>query len=110
MNKLMMAAVLAFIPNAFAFDYNCTQQEAQFIGTAKGLTSYEDQYAQTGFCSFQIEYTYFNSSRVCPLDEMETRNKVLSFDLRNETCPVSYEGQQVSGILILKDGNLTIER
>lgn len=105
---LILGSSFGFLPNTFASE--CTQQEAQYIGKVKNLYAYEDLYAQTGFCSFSIDFSYFNSSKLCMLDENEVVNQSITFDLRNETCPAYYEGQEISGIIFKRNNEISIER
>lgn len=110
MNMPVMLLSLVVSLNIFA-STDCAQSEAQFIGIATGLSSYEDQYAQSGFCSFSIEIKpeNYRPSGVCPLDYTEAVQAVFDFDLRNTSCPVSYTGQQISGYLVKKNGVISIE-
>jgi hypothetical protein len=83
--------------------FACVQQEAQFIGNVKNFQKVAvDQYIYD--CSYQIDFTMFNPSYVCPLVVGEvsmTRFEDLNCSLKN--------GDQVSGVLIKKDDLVTIE-
>lgn len=77
--------------------------EAQFIGT---VTEYsKDRLDQNVIeCSFKIEFNDYKESGVCPLsysDAATTRFADTSCSLKN--------GDQVSGYLIVKDGQVVIE-
>lgn len=89
MKKLLTAILLLAGTSAFA----CGQQEAQFIGKVIKHTK-----AQNG-CSFEITYTMYNVSMVCPLDEGEVYGTVFA-DLE---CSLK-NGSTISGYLVKKDG------
>ena len=80
----------------------CLQQEAQFIGHVKNFQS--EKNGQQVSCSYQIDYTMFNSSYVCPLYIGE----VSYLRFVDETCQ-KQNGEQVSGILVKKDDVVFIE-
>ena len=80
----------------------CLQQEAQFIGHVKNFQKEKDEHLVS--CSYEIEYTMFNSSIVCPLfigDVSELR-------FADESCQ-KQNGEQVSGVLVKKDDVVVIE-
>lgn len=86
---------LALISSAaMSSAYACSAPEAQFIGIVKNATAE---------CTYEIEFTMYNPSMVCPLsiDEALTVYTDKSCTLKN--------GDQVSGVLVVKDGNLEIE-
>ncbi len=77
--------------------------EAQFIGK---VTEYSKERLDQNVieCSFKINFTDYKESGVCPLsyyEASETRFADTSCSLKN--------GDQVSGYLIVKDGQVVIE-
>jgi len=89
MKKLL--SVIVFLAGTSAFA--CGQQEAQFIGKVINLTK------TTNGCTFEISFTMYNVSGVCPLDEGEvagTKFADLNCSLKN--------GSPISGYLVKKDG------
>jgi len=101
MKNLFLASLIFGSLNAVAFD--CTQSEAQFIGKIKS-TRVERIDQGVRDCFHKLEFSLFNSSMVCPLDVVDASN----LELTDFDCQLS-EGAEVSGVLILKNGELTIE-
>lgn len=96
----LMALAIAFTSQA---EFNCTQQEAQFIGTVRDTrVEWIDQGVFD--CYFKIEFSRYNISMVCPLDISEAEG----FELLDASCALK-DGDEVSGILVKKDGVLFIE-
>lgn len=95
MKKFLSVLVLLAGTSALA----CGQQEAQFIGKVVKHTK-----ASNG-CSFEITYTMYNVSMVCPLDEGEASGTVFAdLDCRLQN------GSTISGYLVKKnDGSIYIE-
>jgi hypothetical protein len=99
MKQFIMIAVFSLSSFALA----CPHQEGQFIGTVKNYQKVGvDQYLYD--CSFEVELSYFRPSFVCPLHPGE----VSAFRIEDTQCSLK-EGEQISGVLVLKDGVLTIE-
>lgn len=93
MTRFLVAAVLfASVGSAMA----CDQQEAQFIGLVKNYSAAN--------CSFEIEYSMFNPSYVCPL----VPGEVSSLKFTDAACGLK-NGDQVSGVLVKKDDSVVIE-
>lgn len=101
---ISMIALAVMTTSAFAFE--CSNNEAQFMGK---VTSRRVNRIDQGVrdCYYKVEYSLFNSSMVCPLDQVSAEtNEIFDYD-----CNLNLEvGQEVSGILLeSKDGQLTIE-
>lgn len=102
--KALIFSLFSFISlSAFAFE--CTQNEAQFIG--KVVEYQKDRVDQNIFdCSYKIEFSQLNVSLVCPLSEAE------AFEARFEdtNCELK-NGDFISGYLVqdLKTSKITIE-
>lgn len=95
MRKLLSVVLLLAGTSAFA----CGQQEAQFIGKVMNHAK-----TQNG-CTFEIYFTMYNVSGVCPLDEGE----VAGTRFVDASCSLK-DGAAVSGYLVKKDGgNVYIE-
>ncbi len=101
MKNLFLASILLGSLNVSAFD--CTQSEAQFIGKIKS-TRVERIDQGVRDCFHKLDFSLFNSSMVCPLDIDEA----LNLEVFDYNCQLS-EGSEVSGVLVLKDGQLVIE-
>lgn len=89
--KSILAVVLLMAGTSV---FACGQQEAQFIGKVINLSK-----AQNGTCTFEISYTMYNVSQVCPLDEGE----VAGTKFEDTKCSLK-EGAPISGYLVKKDG------
>lgn len=109
MKYILSVLLLVLGTSAMAFD--CVQTEAQFFGQVSDLFEYSDDYAQTGVCSFRIKFdvNQYRENQVCPLDIQEAQAATFTYDLREQTCPVSFNGQEISGYLVKKDGVVVIE-
>lgn len=90
MKFFILCAGVLFSLSSFA----CENQEAQFIGKVKSQPH----------CTFQIEYSMFNSSYVCPLVIGEVSGETFS----DASCSLK-NGDQISGIMHKIDGVLSIE-
>lgn len=103
MKTFFIALSSLVLSSVHAFD--CTQNEAQFIGKVTDLRVVRiDQGIRD--CYFKIQFTRFDSSMVCPLDE----GTVASTELLDADCRMNLEnGQEISGYLIEKNGYLSIE-
>lgn len=102
--KFMLVAITSlFLSSAFAFD--CSQNEAQFIGKVIDLRIERvDQGIRD--CYFKVQFTRFDSSMVCPLDE----GKATSAELLDFDCRMNLEnGQEISGYLVEKNGFIYID-
>lgn len=89
MKQLLSVIILLAGTSAFA----CGQQEAQFIGKVINHAK-----AQNG-CTFEITFTMYNVSMVCPLDEGE----VYGIKFADLDCSLS-NSAPISGYLVKKDG------
>lgn len=96
--KVILTAFFLAASTTFA----CGQQEAQFIGNV--INQSKIQSGSSTSCTFEITYSMFNYSMVCPLDEGE----VYGVKFEDAACSLK-NGDQVSGILIKKDGAVYIE-
>lgn len=103
MKTIVLALTTLAFSSAFAFD--CKQNEAQFIGKVTDLRVERiDQGIRD--CYFKIQFTRFDQSMVCPLDE----GKASSVELLDYDCRMGLEnGQEISGYLVEKDGYIYIE-
>ena len=102
--KIIFALLFSVMMNT-AFAFNCTQNEAQFIGNVTEL-----KIAKIGQndwdCSYKISFTRFNPSMVCPLDY----NLATTEEFQDYNCSKKFtNGDEISGVLIEKNGNLSIE-
>jgi len=103
MKTILVALSALVIANANAFD--CKQNEAQFIGKVSDLRIVKiDQGIRD--CYFKIQFTRFDSSMVCPLDE----SAAASTELLDSDCRMNLQNdQEISGYLIEKSGTIYIE-
>lgn len=83
--------------------YACVPQTAQYIGNVKNATQTQTSKTATK-CSYEIEYSMFNSSYACPLDVSE----VFSARFEDQDCDLR-NGDQVSGIIAKINGNIVLE-
>ncbi len=99
--KVILFAV-AFLVSAQSV-LACSNPEAQFIGK---VTEYKkvgvDQYLYD--CSFKIDFTSYQASGVCPLDSAEASNT----EFVDANCELK-NGDEVSGYLVVKNGQIVIE-
>lgn len=96
---------LAIISTTSLYARNCVQNEAQFIGNVTELRIIDLDQGQRD-CTFKIAFTLFNESGVCPLyisvaQVAELEDRLCSLELAN--------GDEISGILIEKNGYIFIE-
>ncbi len=89
MKKLLSVILILAGTSALA----CGQQEAQFIGKVINHTK-----TQNG-CTFEITYSMYNVSMVCPLDEGE----VAGTKFEDVNCSLK-NGAPISGYLVKKEG------
>ena len=69
--------------------------EAQFIGKVRYVSAN---------CTYSIDFTFYNESRVCPLSIMDAEGA----RFEDKTCSLK-EGELVSGYLVIKDNKIVIE-
>jgi hypothetical protein len=93
MKFLIVASLMVFGLNAFADSAPC-QEEAQFIGKVKNIKPLNQDWSM---CSFQIEFTMYNESMVCPLNSGEADHQTFY----DAGCNYK-DGEQVSGYLVRK--------
>lgn len=99
MRQFLMTLVLMSSVSALA----CETQEAQFIGRVKNAsTAYLTDAAP--ICSYEIEYSVFNPSSVCPLDI----DAVAGFQFSDSSCTLR-NGDAVSGVLVQKGEDVVIQ-
>lgn len=103
MKTILVALSALVMANAHAFD--CSQNEAQFIGKVTALREVKiDQGIRD--CYFRIQFSRFDQSMVCPLDEGQATNT----ELLDSDCKMNLQnGQEISGYLIEKNGFIYIE-
>ena len=102
MKKLTLGLTLVITALLSAPSYSC-QQEAQFIGKVKNWGEIQRS-ESTSECFYEIEYTMFNSSLVCPLDIDEVggeRFQDFDCNLKN--------GDQVSGYMSRVNDRIVLE-
>lgn len=90
MKKLVLALFVTV--GSVAAQASCLQ-EAQFIGLVKNYSEVKKG-ESVKECFYQIEYTMFNSSMVCPL----SIDEVYSHVFQDPSCSLK-DGTQVSGIM-----------
>ena len=102
MKKLVVSL---FVMSAFvAVSAQACIQEAQFIGQVKNYSEIQKS-ASIKECFYQIEFSMFNESYVCPLSIGE----VSYLTHQDRSCSLK-NGVQVSGILTKsEDGRVVIE-
>lgn len=103
-----MKTIFALITSAListSFASECKQNEAQFTGHVTELKILKiDQGVWD--CTFKISFTRFNPSIVCPLDF----NRAANEELQDYNCSRRFtNGDEISGILIEKNGYIAIE-
>ncbi len=103
MKTILFALSALVMANAHAFD--CKQNEAQFIGKVSDLRVVKiDQGIRD--CYFKIQFTRFDSSMVCPMDESAAANT----ELLDSDCRMGLEnGHEISGYLVEKNGSIYLE-
>jgi hypothetical protein len=80
----------------------CSNPEAQFTGVVTSVEKYETYHYITE-CFYKVKFTDFKASSVCPLDE----EVAVAAEFSNPTCDLK-EGAQVSGYLVVKNGEVII--
>lgn len=105
MKKLMLgltviAAAASFSANACDFG---AQPEAQYIGKVKNFAQVQKSESLVE-CTYQIEFTRFDSSMVCPLDIDE----VYSETFQDYSCSLK-NGDQVSGYMARINDRIVLE-
>lgn len=78
--------------------FDCTQYEAQFIGKVKSIEKKGDS------CIVKASFRFFNESQICPLDMAQVM--VDGFEPRS--CDLKLD-DEISGILVEKDGRIFVE-
>ena len=81
----------------------CSNPEAQFVGTVTNHQEYTS-YEVLVECYYSVKFSEYKESGVCALDEQEA-SKAVFFDA---TCSLK-DGDQVSGYLVVKDGEIAID-
>lgn len=97
--------ILAILVSASAQSFECSQNEAQFIGKIREARIMRiDQGVRD--CFYKIDFSYFQQHALCPLDfSLANTNEIIDFD-----CSKNLDvGQEVSGILVEKNDVLFIE-
>lgn len=98
-NIVFAFAFLMGAHNALA----CSNPEAQFIGKVVNVKKIGiDQYNYD--CTYNIEFTNYTASGVCPLDEVEASQTVFT----DESCNLK-NGDEISGYLIVKNDQVVID-
>ncbi|MBC7429891.1 MAG: hypothetical protein H7336_14855 [Bacteriovorax sp.] len=111
----IMIYMFAFALASNALASECVEQKAQFKGIVSSYYNYQDDYAQIGECSFKLDIKIENYQPIegCGLDYNKVLNNEFSYEYYHTSgifsCPVNYEGQEISGYLVKKDGKITIE-
>jgi hypothetical protein len=101
---LLTTLLLAASFQAHADLFNCSQNEAQFIGQMTDIQ--RDVLDQNiVICSYRVQFSDYRASGICPLSES------LAAEARFEaaSCSSVAEGKEVSGYLVQKDGAIYIE-
>ncbi len=106
MKKTIVALALLLLQSSAAFAWaDCTQMEAQFIGTVKSIRV-EQIDKNVRDCFLQFEFQFFSSSMTCPLDI----DSAMVHELPLKNCAAWIDvGSQLSGILVLKDNKLSLD-
>lgn len=99
----MRSVLFFFLMTLASASWGCPQQEGQFFGIVRDHQNLKQSQGSSR-CSFELELTSFQSSFVCPLFPGE----VSTLRIEDPQCQLR-EGDQLSGILVLKNGILTIE-
>ncbi len=106
MKKTILILTSLVSLSSMASLYNCTQNEAQFIGTVKDLRVHKiDQGIRD--CYYKIEFSSYQAHGMCPLDEVKaTATELLDYD-----CMMGLQnGDQISGYLVEKNGTISLEQ
>lgn len=98
--KQILLSILALISLKAAA---CKTPEAQFIGHIKNYT--ETQRSESIVeCSFEIQFSSYQASEVCPLDAVE----VVSYQFPDPTCSLK-DKDAVSGVLARRGSFIVIQ-
>jgi hypothetical protein len=83
----------------------CTEKAGQlFLGKAKNVQVFIlDQYIPD-YCTYQIEFVHYETAFYCGLGAGEIGH----LSVKDESCSVK-EGMDLSGTLVLKNDQLTLE-
>jgi hypothetical protein len=103
MKNLMLTLALASAAFLSTTVQACEQQEAQFIGNVKNHSEIQRS-ETTSECFYEIEYSMFNSSFICPLDIDE----VLTEHFQDYECKLK-NGDQVSGVIVKLNDKIILE-
>jgi hypothetical protein len=117
LRRFFGALLITLTTNVLAADNNCNYKEAQFIGVIKNFYNFQDDYAQVGECSFNLEIKiseyWPDITEECVLDLSEVITNTFTYDYYHETnnvsCPFSTEGQIISGSIVKKNDKITIK-
>lgn len=103
MKSIIAIAAFGLLFSANAFE--CSQNEAQFIGTVKNLRVLKiDQGIRD--CFYKIEFSSYQAHGLCPLSE----GRAYSAELLDSDCSMSLtEGQEISGYLVEKNGYIYLD-
>lgn len=101
-----LAAFTSTLMTSLIATADCTQTEAQFIGKIAAVVDLvridQGQYD----CAWKLEFTQFSPSFICPLDIDEAMSAKIP--MTDGDCMTAV-GQQVSGVLVQKDGKYFID-
>lgn len=100
-----VVAFIAMITISNVFAYECSKNEAQFIGTVKDYwVSYDDHGIQD--CSVTVEFSDYRDSFLCPIGyEVAAQSEILV-----ENCSQKFvKGQPISGYLVEKNGVIVLD-
>jgi hypothetical protein len=102
--KIILAS-LAFLLFSSAYAFDCAQNEAQFIGKVSDVRVVKiDQGIRD--CYFKIQFTRFDSSALCPMDNAQASNT----EFLDSDCQQNLEnGKEISGYLIQRDGSIFLD-
>ena len=81
----------------------CDTQEAQFIGQVKNHIEHQRSESVTE-CTFEIEFSMYYSSSVCPLDAIDLKG----YQFQDPTC-VQRENDLISGVIARRGSFFVIE-
>jgi hypothetical protein len=94
--KLLLFCMFVLTTTGALADQPACQEEAQFIGSVR---NHQQQTADGSMCSFQMDFSQYNESMVCGLNDADA-STALFFDAG---CTMK-DGDQVSGYLVKKWG------
>jgi hypothetical protein len=98
--KQIFLSILALISFKAAA---CETPEAEFIGEIKNHTEIQRSESIVE-CSFEIQFSTYKASEVCPLDPVE----VVRYQFPDSTCSLK-DGDPVSGVLARRGSFIVIE-